>query len=177
MREVKRVFRPEKIALGRRLRKTRSPEMRDRRAAFTLTLAATGLLGMLSLFQLGAIRRLPDLRARRFQAEAVSSSGEGYLFETPDAALGVFSYAVTMLLVAAGPADRGRTKPWLPGLAFAKSFFDSANASRLVRIQFRDLHYYCIWCLSISALTFATLPFTADELRLALRRHGESRPV
>lgn len=169
MIEQKRVFDPERVKLGRALRKDRSPLMRRRRIAVGLSLASTATLGFISLFQTGIIRKLPDPPIKRFKASAVSSSGEGYLMGIPDALLGMVSYTVTASLIAGGPPDRVRKLPWLPAAAMVKTGLDTIVSLRLARIQFRDLRLYCVYCLAATGMTVAAAPLTWGEGVKAVR--------
>jgi uncharacterized membrane protein len=163
----KRVFQPERIRLGRALRKNQSPMMKRRRAALALAMGATAALGLLAAYQTGLIKHLPDPPWKRFKADAVSSTGEGYLFGIPDALLGMASYSLTGVLIFAGPPDRAVSNPWWPVLAAAKSWFDAGNGIRLAKIQIKDLRFYCIYCLSITTMTVAMVPLTWPEARVA----------
>ncbi len=175
----KRVFSPERVKLGKELRQNRSMPMKLRRAALGLDLAATGVLGIISLYQTGLVRHLPDPPLRRFRADAVSATGEGYLFQIPDALLGMTSYLVTASLVFAGPPERARTHWYWPAAAMAKSLFDAAYSVRLALIQHRDLRLYCAYCLTTTALSLAVVPLTAPEgaraIRKAYRGEAEAR--
>ncbi len=166
---IKRHVKPDRVKLGRQLRRDTRQSMRQRRNTVSLSLGSIGALGVIGMFQFGITKHIPDPPLRRFKAEAVSASGDGYLFQTPDALLGIASYAVTAILAGMGSPDRAKTKPWLPLLLAAKAAFDTGNALRLTFIQFRQLKMYCAWCLATSAMTFATVPCVLPEAAEALR--------
>ena len=82
--------------------------------------SACPLLGTLAaqvvtLFQMGLIRRLPDPPVGAFDSTRVNASDYAYSrLETPDAALMLVNYGVTAALAASGGADRAERNPALP---------------------------------------------------------------
>jgi hypothetical protein len=86
-----------------------------RRRTAALTLGSIGALGVVAAYQNGLVRHLPEPRLRVLDADRVDASGEAYqYFKTPDAALGIASAAVTLILAGMGDGDRARTRPWVP---------------------------------------------------------------
>ena len=72
-------------------------------------------MGVTALYRLGIIQRLPDPPLPGFDANKVHGSGEAYgQLATPDAVLGLVSYAITLVLTTAGGENRLQTVPWLP---------------------------------------------------------------
>ncbi len=89
--------------------------LKQRRGVIGLALAAAGSMGLITLYQTGLLRRVPEPDWPWLQGERVNGSDEAYSrLETPDAALGLASYATTLCLAAAGGPDRARERPWLP---------------------------------------------------------------
>jgi uncharacterized membrane protein len=166
---IKRQVKSERVEFGRALRRDGRPSMRRRRAIVALSFGSIGALGVIGLYQFGITPHVPDPPLRRFRADAVSASGDGYIFQTPDAVIGMASYAVTAVLAAMGPPDRAERRPWQPLLMAGKVAVDAANALRLTGIQVRQLKFFCAWCLTTSALTLATVPLALPETREAFR--------
>ena len=87
----------------------------QRHAVIGLSLATMSSLGLITLYQVGIIRRLPEPRLPWFDAEKVTGTDEAYTrFSTPDAVLDLASYAFTAGLAAKGGQDRARTHPVHP---------------------------------------------------------------
>ena len=116
-----------------------SPEMERRRWVIGLSLAGAGL-GMLgALAQVGALRRLPQIKAGA--ADADRSETGAYLYKrakTPDGLLTLASYGITAVLAGMGGPGRARTAPWLPVALAAKCGYDLFVATRLTREGLRD---------------------------------------
>ncbi len=156
--------------LSHELRTDPSSDLRRRRTIAALGLTATAALGVVALYQLGLIRKIPEPPLRRLDAAKVDASDEAYsYFSTPDSVLGIGSYAVTIALEAMDGADRARRRPWLPIALLAKVVLDVGQAARLTRDQWTKHRAFCIWCLAAAGATFAMLPLAIPEARRALR--------
>lgn len=102
--------------LSRELRTTDgNPFLDNRRRVATLSLMVAGCMGLISLYQLGVLKHLPETPLPLLDADRVDASPEAYeRFQVGDAFLGFVSYGVTMLLAAAGGTGRWRAQRWLP---------------------------------------------------------------
>jgi uncharacterized membrane protein len=157
-------------ALSRQLRQGAGDFLPQRRAVIGLSLLAAGALEVISLYQMGLIQRLPEPPLPRFDSGKVNSSEEAYRWlSTPDAFLGIGSYAATMTLAAMGGPQRARERPWIPLALAAKVGLDAGLGVFQVLMQARKLHTFCTWCLATSGASFATLPLVIPEARAALK--------
>lgn len=122
-----------------------------------------------ALEPLQVVRKLLETHAMT-TFDRVDTSREALAFlSVGDAFIGLVSYGVTSLLAAAGPASRPRRSPWLPLALGLKSLVDTLQAARLTRDQWVEHRAFCSWCLLAAGATFATLPLTLPEARVALR--------
>lgn len=161
--------------LSRQLRRGRGTFLTLRRAVVGLSLIAEGALAIISLYQMGLIKHVPEPPLPHFEADKINASPDAYRrLDMPDGILGMGSYAVTMALAAAGGQDRVQTTPWLPLALAGKVGFDTAIAVQLTLDQARKQHAFCLWCLLISAATFAMAPLVVPEAWAAFRRFGAS---
>lgn len=142
-----------------------------RRRVAALSLAASGALGVVAAYQNGLVRRLPEPPVPIFDAEAVDASSEAYgLLRTPDAALGIISYGVTLALAGMGSRKRHEEMPLVPLLMAAKVAFDALGGIYLTAEQATKHRKFCSWCLAASVAGVAMVPQVVPEARLALRR-------
>jgi uncharacterized membrane protein len=157
--------------LSRELREGKGDHLEQRRRTVVLSLVSMVSMGVVVLYQTGVIRRIPELELPAFDADKVDASAEAYqILGMPDGAMGMASYATTLMLAAAGGKDRARTAPWLPLALAAKATIDAAQAARLTWSQWADHRAFCSWCLLAAGATFAVVPTTLPEARAALRR-------
>lgn len=143
--------------------------MEHRRRTLALSLAGAASMAVISLYQLGLIRHLPEPPLPHLDADKVDASPEAYrILATPDALLGLMGYVVTAWLAGMGEPDRASSKPWLPLTLSAKVGVDAAVAGWLTVQQWRDHRAFCSWCLLASVMTAVTVPQVLPEARAAL---------
>lgn len=156
--------------LSRELRRGAGAHLGDRRAVVVGSMIALGCMGLITLYQTGVIRHLPEPRVRGLDADKVDASDEAYQYlSVPDGTLGLVSYAITITLAAVGGRDRARRRPWLALALTAKVLVDAAQAARLTYDQWAKHRAFCTWCLVASGATFANVPFALREARSAAR--------
>ena len=157
-------------AVSDALRRQTDPFLDRRRRIAGLTLGAMGSLGMVAAYQFGLIRHLPEPPLPGLDADRVDGSGEAYqLFKTPDAAVGLASYAATLVLVGMGDARRSSTRRWLPLAMLAKVAGDAAFGLFLTVEQGSKHRRFCSWCLLAATVSLATVPQALPEAAAALR--------
>lgn len=145
-----------------------------RRRVAALSLVSAAAMGVVSLYQVGLLRHLPDPPLRWLDSDRVDGSGEAYEpLKTPDAALGLASYGVTVALAGMGAEDRAREQPWIPLALAAKVGYDALGAAYLTAEQVSTHRRLCLYCLVASAASLAAVPQVVPELRQALRALGD----
>lgn len=155
--------------LSRELRQGSGEFLARRRRVIGLSLVSTACMGIISLYQMGIIKHLPEPPG--FDADKVDAASEAYaLFATPDAVLGLGSYSATIALAAMGGQDREKDMPWIPLVMAAKVGVDALNAARLTWDQWAKHKAFCSYCLVAAAATFATVPLVVPEARAAWRQ-------
>jgi Vitamin K epoxide reductase family len=155
--------------LGRELRLGTGCFLPQRRGIVGLALVATCSMSLISLYQMGIIKHLPEPPLRGLDADKVDASAEAYSrFATPDGALGLGSYAVTLGLAAMGGKDRAKEQPWIPLALAAKVAFDTSQAVRLFIDQRTKYHAWCFWSLLAAGSTIAAVPLVIPEAYAAM---------
>ena len=96
-------------ALRRSIQESDSSEMASRRAIVGVSLVGIASMAIVSLYQMGAVRHLPDPPVRRphFHSDKVNASTEAFGYGMPDGPLTIGAHAANIMLAAAGPDDRG----------------------------------------------------------------------
>ena len=154
--------------LGLQLREGTGEFLGHRRKVVVLVLVSMTSLAVIALYQLGLLKRLPAPSLPGLDAEKVNGSAQAYaLLNTPDAVLGLGSYAATLGLVAMGGPDRARTQPWIPLALAAKASFDTIQAATLTRKSWVEFQAFSLYSLITVAATFLALPFVVPEARSA----------
>ena len=157
--------------LSEELRHGHGEFLEERRAMASLSLFSAGIMGMIGLYQIGVLKRLPEPPLPHMSTERVNASAQAYsFFSVPDAWLGFLSYGVTAALAAAGPKDRWSRAPALPLVLAGKVFADAALAGKLTADQWTKHRAFCMWCLFSAGATAATVPLVWKEASAAWRR-------
>ena len=157
--------------LSQELRHGSGDFLEHRRAAAMLTLLGMTSLATVALYQLGVSRRLPEPDLPALDAEKVNGSAEAYgLLKTPDALLGLGSYAATLGLIGMGGKERARTQPWIPLALLAKAGMDTMQAAVLTRKSWVNYRAFSLYSLITVLSTFLTLPLVLPEAGAAWRR-------
>lgn len=157
--------------ISRELRTASTPHLARRREVVALSLVASGSMALITLYQVGLIKHLPEPPLPMMNADKVDASAEAYeKFSTPDAILGLGSYTATMALAAMGGADRVETMPLVPIALAGKVAFDVINAAKLSLDQWTKHRAFCFWCLVAATATFAMAPLVVPEARAAIRK-------
>lgn len=155
------------------LRRGAGSYLKQRRGIAALSSLASFALGLVGLYQFGLLRHVPEPPLRSFDADAVDASGEAYQqLKTPDAALGLVSAAITLVLAGAGDRDRARAAPWIPLLLATKTAADAAGGSFLTAEQLSRHRRLCFWCTIAAVAQASALPLAVPEARAALRYVG-----
>jgi uncharacterized membrane protein len=142
-----------------------------RRRVAALSLGASAAMGVVAAYQNGLLRHLPEPPLGVLDADRVDASGEAYeLFKAPDAALGLASYALTLVLAGAGTARRVDERPWLPLTLAAKVAADALGGLYLTAEQASKHRRFCSWCLAATVASVAMVPQVLPEARAALRQ-------
>ena len=156
--------------LGHELRDGTGDFLDHRRAGVVLAVVSMASLAIVALYQVGVLKRLPEPPIPGLDAEKVNGSTEAYgLLQTPDAVLGMGSYAATLGLAAMGGADRARTQPWIPLALAAKAGVDALQAAALTRKSWVKYRAFSLYSLIAATATFLTLPTVLPEAYAAWR--------
>ena len=141
-----------------------------RRRIAGLSLVAVGAMTVVSAYQTGVLRHIPEPPLALFDADRVDASGEAYqMLRTADGTLGLVSYGVTAALAAAGARTRAEDMPWLVLAMAAKVAGDALSGLSLTVEQASKHRKFCSWCLLASAASVAMVPAVVPETRAAIR--------
>jgi uncharacterized membrane protein len=157
--------------IGYQLRNGRSDTLQRRRKIAGLSLLSIGSMAVISLYQLGLTRRLPDPPLSVFNSEKVTGSAEGYMyFNVPDSVLGIGSSAMTLGLAAMSSDDRARSQAWLPIALAGKTVIDLVVAGKLAVDQVTKHKALCSWCLVSGITAIGNVALSLPEARRAFSR-------
>lgn len=138
----------------------------DRRRQIAL-LSAIGVvdMGIVSLYQIGVIRKLPDLPGAVFDSNKVNTAKSAYVMGLPDGPVSLGLYALNMILASAKGSHRTGRSPLLD-LLLAGAVLGSVGGTvaYLYEMIFKQKKA-CPYCLVAAGLNIAMLPLVFKEAR------------
>ena len=156
--------------LSRELREGETPDLYRRRWIIGLSVVGTAMAQIVSLYQTGIVRRLPDPPLPGFDSDRVDASDYAYSrLSSPDGPIMLASYAVTAWLAAAGGKDRARDQPILPIVMGLKILGDAAVAVELGREEWQENKALCAYCQVATLCSLVSVALALPETRQALR--------
>lgn len=154
--------------LSYELRRETTPDLTRRRWIIGLSLVGVAMAKMVSIYQTGIIKRLPDPPLPLIDSNKVDASTYAYKRMTaPDGLLMLVTYATTAALAGAGGKERARDQPWLPLGMGAKLIYDTVQVVRLTQEEWQENHALCFYCQLASLATFASLALAIPEVTQA----------
>lgn len=146
-------------------REGQTPSLERRRKI--VGLSALGLIdfAVISLYQSGIIRSLPDLPFKVFDSNSVNASTKAYASGLPDGTTGAMMYAATMMLATFGGTKKtGRKSVWDKLLMAAVTASSFAGAQYLYDMAFKQKKV-CLYCVTGAVLNFSMLPYAWSEIK------------
>ena len=151
--------------LSRELRQGDAPELQKRRWIVGLSLVGVAMAQIVSLYQVGIVKHLPDPPLDIFDSDRVDASDYAYKrFLVPDGFLMLSSYATTALLAGMGGEKRSQTHPLLALGMGAKIVVDLLSAAELAREEWNDNHKLCPYCQTATLASLASLWMAWPEM-------------
>lgn len=165
--------------LSHDLREEHSPDLVRRRAGIGLSLVGAVIGAVVTAYQTGLVRRLPDiLPGRIWDAEKVDASDYAYRrLQQPDAPSMIVTYGLTAMALSAGGRDRARQNPALPVIASVKAIGDFGLCVTLAVEEWRENRKLCSWCQVATLISAATAVLTLPEAARAARQALAGAPA
>ena len=156
-------------ALSQSLRNEATPALRRRRKV--VWLSALGLLdfSIISLYQSGVIKHLPDLPGDLFDSDYVNASDEAYQIGAPDAPISAMIYALNMVLATAGGTKATGRHPALDALLGASLVANAAGAANYLVNMVTRQKKVCLYCVAGAVINFAALGVAWPDIKTSFR--------
>ena len=163
-------------AIREELREGKSQSLTRRRRIALLSAVGAVNFSVLSLYQVGVIRKLPDFPGEIFDSNGVNASEEAYALGLSDAPLGLASYAANIILASTkGSARTGRSPGWDMLLGGAVLAGAGSALYYLYQMLFEQKKL-CTYCLVGAAINLAMVPPAWKEMQGSLRPDRQPNP-
>lgn len=157
--------------LSLELRHGQSADLKRRRWIIGLSLLGVAAGQMVSLYQTGIIKHLPDPPLDIFNSDKVDASDYAYKrMDTPDALPMIITYGLTATLAGAGGMNRINQQPLLPVAMGVKTLFDTLTTVKLGKEEWDENKALCFYCQVATVASFASLALALPEALRGLRK-------
>lgn len=119
---------------------------------------------IISLYQIGFIRHLPDFPGKIFDSDKVNASNRAYQMGLPDGPVSLGMYSANLMLASwKGSEKSGR--PLIADVALAGTVLANAiGATFYMKNMIKKQQEACPYCIFGALVNFATVPFVAANL-------------
>lgn len=156
--------------LSKELREGESPEMQRRRWIMGLSMLGLSMGQIVTLYQTGVIKDLPDLPIPFLDAARVDASNYAYSrLNTPDGPLMLINYGITAWLTSTGGENRARETPLIPIAMGAKLLVDCITCVELAREEWSENKAFCEYCQVATLCSLTSLALAVPEVLTAVR--------
>jgi hypothetical protein len=130
--------------LSHELRNGTSSDLERRRWIIGLSMVGATMAQVVSLYQTGILKELPDLPIPFVDSDRVDASPYAYSrLNTPDGPLMLINYGITAWLASTGGENRARETPLIPIAMGIKILVDSIAAAELAREEWSENKAFC----------------------------------
>jgi len=164
---------PQELRIELQEKQTKS--LRRRRAIIGLSLLGMGAMTMVSLFQTGVIKHLPDPPIDGFDSDKVNSSETAYALGVPDGTLSLASLAANIPLAAFGGENRAEEQPIVPILAAGKAVVEAAVAGWYFYQMPTKEKAWCGYCIAGALCNFGIAALVLPEAKKAIESLAAKR--
>lgn len=152
------------------LRNDSSKDAKERRKL--IALSALGLVdfSIISLYQTGVIRHLPDIPLPIFDSNKVNAAKDAYQFGVPDGPVSAVVYGLTMVMASASGTDKANRSP-LFDVALGATVAGNAGGALyyLYDMVFKQKKI-CLYCVTGAAINIASAVIVAPLVKKSLKK-------
>lgn len=143
-------------AISKALTKGTSEDLKRRRKIIALSALGLADFTIISLYQTGVIKKLPDLPFEVFDSNKVNASPDAYKMGVPDGPLSAMVYATAITLAAAGGDEQTGRKPVFDLLLGGTVFANAAGAAYYLFNMIFKQKKACVYCIGGAIINFAS---------------------
>ena len=150
--------------LRRELQCSEAKELQIRRAIVGMSLIGMASMAIVSLYQTGLIKHLPDPPIEGFDSDKVNASNTAYHWGVPDGTVSMTSHAADVALATFGDADRAEKQPWVPLFMTGKKAVEAWVAGRYLFYEMPFVEKaWCGYCITDAFMHLGTFALSIPE--------------
>lgn len=152
------------------LREGNSDSLDRRRKLIGLSAIGLADFSIISLYQTGVIKSLPDIPLPIFDSNKVNASKTAYRFGAPDGPVSLLAYSAIIVLGSAGGSEASGRKPVLDLALGAAVAGNAVGAlSYLANMIFKQKKI-CLYCVTGAAINIASAIIIAPVVLKSIRK-------
>lgn len=156
--------------LSKELREGNSSDLERRRWIVGLSAVGASMAQIVTLYQMGVLKQLPDLPIPFVDSDRVDASTYAYSrLNTPDGPLMLVNYGITAWLTTTGGENRAKENPLIPIGMSVKLLIDAIAAAELAREKWSENKAFCEYCQVATLCSFASLALAVPEVLTAVQ--------
>ncbi|MBD1849993.1 vitamin K epoxide reductase family protein [Leptolyngbya sp. FACHB-711] len=156
--------------LSEEMRTSDHPDMVRRRWIIGLSMIGSTMAQIVSMYQTGILKGLPDPPLPGFDSDRVDASEYAYSrLQTADGFMMLANYAITGWLAGAGGANRAQQNPLLPIAMSAKTMIDTVASLELAREEWSENKAFCAYCQVATLCSAASVVLSLPEAMTAVQ--------
>lgn len=152
------------------LRNEKTKDLEKRRKI--MLLSAIGLVdfSIISLYQTGVIRHLPDPSFAIFDSDYVNGSEDAYLFGVPDGPVSATVYALNLVLASAGGSEKTGRSPLFDLALGATVAGNAAGAIVYLHSMIFKQKKVCLYCITGALINIASAALITPLVKTAIKK-------
>lgn len=155
-------------AIRQELLTSRDANLQRRRKIMLLSALGVADFAFLSLYQAGAINRLPELPLKAFDSNKVNAAPDAYQMGVPDAAVSALIYAGNLVLASAGGTQVSGRKAWLDAALGATVAANAVGAVYYLADMTLKQKKVCPYCIAGAVINLASAAIVVPLVRNVL---------
>lgn len=157
-------------AIRQELLTSRDEDLQRRRKLMTLSAIGMANFAFLSLYQSGAINRLPELPFKAFDSNKVNAAPDAYRMGAPDAAISTLLYAGSLVLASAGGTEASGRKPVFDVALGSVVAANAAGALYYLGDMLFKQEKVCPYCIAGAAINLFSAVIIAPVVLKSVRK-------
>ncbi len=137
-----------------------------------LILSSIGIIdfAFISLYQAGAIKRLPELPFKAFDSNRVNAAPDAYQMGAPDSTISAWLYATNLVLATVGGTEESGRKPVHDVLLGTTIGANAAGAVYYLHNMIFHQNKICPYCITGAAINIASAIIIAPNVIKIVKR-------
>jgi uncharacterized membrane protein len=157
-------------AISHVLRNDHSKDLVRRRKVSLLSALGAIDFSVISLYQTGIIKHLPDIPSPLFDSDKVNGSKDAYRFGVPDGPIGVVTYGLIMALASAGGSEKTDRAPAFDAALGATVAGNALGAIFYLHNMIFKQKKICPYCVTGAAINIASAIIIAPTVLKSIKK-------